>query len=63
MSITDELRKYASRYKNSHDAWSGIGDELDAIADRIDAEYEEKVSYWQGACYEDGYIPNRPNSI
>ena len=40
MSITDELRKYANRFKNSHDAWSGIGDDLTAIADRIDAEHE-----------------------
>lgn len=40
MSITDELRKYAQRYKNSHDAWSGIGDDLDKIADRIDVEHE-----------------------
>lgn len=40
MAITDELRKYAQGYKNSHDAWSGIGDDLDEIADRIDAEHE-----------------------
>jgi len=40
MSITDELRKYANRFKNSHDAWSGIGDDLTAIADRIDWEHE-----------------------
>lgn len=40
MKITDELRKYAQGYKNSHDAWSGIGEELDHIADRIDAEHE-----------------------
>ena len=40
MSITDELMKYAQRFKNSHDAWSGIGDDLTAIADRIDAEHE-----------------------
>ena len=55
MSITHELRKYAQRFKNSHDAWSGIGDDLTAIADRIDAEHERKVSYWQGASYKDGY--------
>lgn len=55
MSITDELRKWAKRYKNSHDAWSGIGDDLDQIADFIDAEHEAKVSYWQDASYKDGY--------
>lgn len=55
MSITDELREYANRFKNSHDAWSGIGDDLTAIADHIDAEHESKVSYWQGASYKDGY--------
>lgn len=43
MSITDELRKYANRFKNSHDAWSGIGDDLTAIADRIDAEHERAM--------------------
>lgn len=41
MSITDELRNYAKGYKNSHDAWSGIGDELDSIADRIDEQREK----------------------
>ena len=40
MSITDKLREYANGFKNSHDAWSGIGDDLTAIADRIDAEHE-----------------------
>lgn len=55
MSITDEMREYANRFKNSHDEWSGIGDDLTAIADRIDAEHEAKVSYWQGASYKDGY--------
>jgi len=44
MSITDELREYANRFKNSHDAWSGIGDDLTAIADRIDAEHEKAMS-------------------
>ena len=47
MSITDELREYARRFKNSHDAWSGIGDEIDAIADRIDEQHRralEKVA-------------------
>lgn len=44
MSITDELRKYAQSYKNSHDAWSGIGNDLDHIADRIDTEYKKALS-------------------
>ena len=44
MSITDELREYAQRYKNSYDAWSGIGDDLDHIADRIDAEHENAMA-------------------
>ena len=44
MSITDELREYADRFNNSHDAWSGIGDDLLAIADRIDAEFA-KAAY------------------
>ena len=49
-SITDELREWASvevPYKYGH--------QLNAIADRIDAEHEAKVSYWQGASYKDGY--------
>lgn len=45
MSITDELKKYANRYKNSHDAWSGIGDELAAIADRIDIAHKHAIGY------------------
>ena len=53
MSITDELRAYTGgfylfRYKD-------VREKLDAIADRIDAEHEAKVSYWQGASYKDGY--------
>ena len=50
MSITNELREWASvevPYKYGH--------QLTAIADRIDAEHEAKVSYWQGASYKDGY--------
>ena len=49
MSITDELREYAT-----NDSLHYCSDYL-AIADRIDAEHEAKVSYWQGACYKDGY--------
>ena len=29
--------------------------QAERIADRIDAEHEAKVSYWQGASYKDGY--------
>ena len=43
MSITDELREYVGRYKNSHDAWSGIGGDLDRIADRIDAKHQKAI--------------------
>ena len=45
MSITDELREYAERFNNSHDAWSGIGGELCDIADRIDAEHKRAIGY------------------
>lgn len=45
MSITDELREYAQRYKNSHDAWSGIGDDLDKIADSIDIAHKHAIGY------------------
>jgi hypothetical protein len=48
MSITDELREWMRVVLTDDDP-------AHAIADRIDAEYEEKVSYWQGVCYEDGY--------
>ncbi len=51
MSITDELREWAS----SELSYKTRFDELIAIADRIDAEHEAKVSYWQGASYKDGY--------
>lgn len=52
MSITDELREWAHGFNGP---WRRNEEMLLAIADRIDAEHEEKVSYWQGACYEDGY--------
>jgi len=51
MSITDELRKW---FKDRLFMGNGYA-ELTAIADRIDAEHEAKVSYWQGASYRDGY--------
>ena len=47
MSITDELRAWAKEHLNRNSIF--------AIADRIDAEHESKVSYWQGASYKDGY--------
>ena len=55
MSITDELREWAEEFWEF--AYSKFGDKakLLEIADRIDAEHEAKVSYWQGASYKDGY--------
>ena len=50
-SITDELRAWSKEHLYK----SGIRSDLLAIADRIDAEHEAKVSYWQGASYKDGY--------
>lgn len=52
MSITDELRKYS---KSSDGVLYSAHQAILAIADRIDAEHEAKVSYWQGASYKDGY--------
>ena len=49
MSITDELRKEANKADWVHCTT------LRNITDRIDAEHEAKVSYWQGASYKDGY--------
>ena len=53
MSITYELREYTGnfyllRYKD-------VREKLGAIADRIDAEHDAKVAYWQEASYKDGY--------
>ena len=49
MSITDELRKWGYGFcGDTHDV-------VNSIADRIDAEHEAKVSYWQGESYKDGY--------
>ena len=58
MSITDELREYAQRYKNSHDAWSGIGDDLDHIADRIDTEHEAACAEAYGNGVESVTLPD-----
>ena len=51
MSITDELREFIDGLMTMPITRS----KLIAIADRIDAEHEAKVSYWQGASYKDGY--------
>lgn len=52
MSITNELREWTRTHTvNCSD--NRIA--LVAIAGRIDAEHESKVSYWQGASYKDGY--------
>ena len=47
MGITDELRAWAKEHLSRSS--------ILAIADRIDAEHESKVSYWQGASYKRGY--------
>lgn len=54
MSITDELRT-GGIYRFPSNRRVFTEEELTAIADRIDAEHEAKVSYWQGASYRDGY--------
>lgn len=55
MSITDELREYALSFKNSHDAWSSIGEKLDHIADCIDVAHEEAlVSSYLDGVFSDG---------
>ena len=51
MSITDELRDWFKDRMFMGNGWQEIHD----IADRIDAEHEAKVSYWQDASYKDGY--------
>ena len=55
MSITDELREYIEKQIKWLDMTKVHYRNLFAIADRIDAEHEAKVSYWQGASYKDGY--------
>lgn len=52
MSITDELRE---RVKRSMALPPQETESILAIADRIDAEHEAKVAYWQDASYKDGY--------
>jgi len=56
MSITDELREWAKGDAlRAGMSLRTARDQALAIADRIDAEHEAKVSYWQGASYRDGY--------
>ena len=55
MSITDELREWISTVTWLDDGTTHSHTNILAIADRIDAEHEAKVSYWQGASYKDGY--------
>jgi hypothetical protein len=52
MRITDELREWVTDH---YSGWKSKQAEGIAIADRIDAEHEAKVSYWQGASYKDGH--------
>lgn len=52
MSITDELRH---NIEGAEQLYGCECKHLLAIADRIDAEHEAMVSYWQGASYRDGY--------
>jgi hypothetical protein len=49
--ITGELREWFEDRVFLGNGWQ----ELHDIADRIDAEHEAKVSYWQSASYKDGY--------
>ena len=49
--ITGELREWFKDRIFMANGWQ----ELHDIADRIDAEHEAKVSYWQSASYKDGY--------
>ena len=55
MGITDELRNYTEEQIKWLDMTKVHYHKLFAIADRIDAEHEAKVSYWQDASYKDGY--------
>ena len=50
--ITDELRH---NIEGAEQLYGCECKRLTEIADRIDAEHEAKVSYWQGASYKDGY--------
>ena len=67
-SITKELREwfesgYVHEYYGDGDGdfkrvttpWFGWRTVIEGMLDRIDAEHEAKVSYWQGASYKDGY--------
>ena len=55
MSITYELREFMNG-ADGYELWCPHHKkELLRIADRIDAEHEAKVAYWQEASYKDGY--------
>ena len=55
-SVTQELREWAGGGTlRAGMSWRTARDQALAIADRIDAEHEAKVAYWQGASYKDGY--------
>ena len=63
--ITDELREWLENaytygtgenlFKKNFRPWFGWKLVLEPMLDRIDAEHESKVSYWQDASYKDGY--------
>ena len=64
MPITDELRKWADDNTVRGEVLTtlpaqhpirGTLESLVSIADRIDAEHEAKIAYWQEASYKDGY--------
>lgn len=54
MSITDELRRWVED-RAFVMGESGFARRIADFCDRIDAEHEAKVAYWQGASYKDGY--------
>jgi hypothetical protein len=64
-SITTELREWLENaytygtgddlFKKNYRPWFGWKLVLEPMLDRIDAEHESKVSYWQDASYKDGY--------
>ena len=63
--ITDELREWLENaysygtgenlFKKNYSPWFGWKPVLEPMLDRIDAEHESKVSYWQETSYKDGY--------
>ena len=63
--ITDELREWLENaysygtgenlFKKNYSPGFGWKPVLEPMLDRIDAEHESKVSYWQETSYKDGY--------